>query len=374
MLKAILITGSALLILLILHDAFEVMLLPRRVKSRIRLVRYFFRITWSFWSRIARVITFTDNRHNFLSWYGPLSMVLLLCVWAVGLIAGFGTLYWALDFGRAVRTSWPDQLYFSGSSFFTLGYGDLLPRTDVAKALAVAEAGTGLGFLATVIGYMPVLYQLFARREAKVIMLDAGAGSPPSATTLLLRHAEGDSLKELDQLLFEWQQWSAELLESQLSYPMLAFYRSQHDNQSWLAALTAIMDCCALLMTGFKGVRTFRARQTYSTARQAVIEMGRVFKVGARPLEEDRLPPEDFKRMCANLVDVGLLCGDFEDSEQKLAAFRKTYEPFLNGLAYYLVLPLPPWLPGENQMDNWQSGPRGKSAKQLIDTVPAKPE
>jgi Ion channel len=374
MLKAILITSSALLILLILHDAFEVMLLPRRVKSRIRLVRYFFRITWSFWSRIARGITFTDSRHNFLSWYGPLSMVLLLCVWAVGLIAGFGTLYWALDFGRAMRTSWPDQLYFSGSSFFTLGYGDLLPRTDVAKALAVAEAGTGLGFLATVIGYMPVLYQLFARREAKVIMLDAAAGSPPCATTLLLRHAEGDGLKELDQLLFEWQQWSAELLESQLSYPMLAFYRSQHDNQSWLAALTAIMDCCALLMTGFKGVRTFRARQTYSTARQAVIEMGRVFKLGARPLEEDRLPPEDFKRMCANLVDAGLLCGDSEDSEQKLAAFRKTYEPFLNGLAYYLVLPLPPWLPGENQMDNWQSGPRGKSAKQLIDTVPAKPE
>jgi hypothetical protein len=309
MLKAILITGSALLILLILHDAFEVMLLPRRVKSRIRLVRYFFRITWSFWSGISRGITFTDSRHSFLGLYGPLSMVILLCVWAVGLIAGFGTLYWALDLGRAVRTSWPDQLYFSGSSFFTLGYGDLVPRTDVAKVLAVAEAGTGLGFIATVIGYMPVLYQLFARREAKVIMLDAAAGSPPCATTLLIRHAEGDGLKELDELLCEWQQWSAELLESQLSYPMLAFYRSQHDNQSWLAALTAIMDCCALLMTGFKGVRTFRARQTYSTARQTVIEMGRVFKVGARPLEEDRLPPRDFKRMCASLVDAGYFAG-----------------------------------------------------------------
>src|ERR1035438_1673682 len=271
--KTIAVIGSVVVLLVILHDAFEVMLLPRRVKSRLRIVRMFFRFTWLIWSRLARRIGSEDRRHNYLSLYGPLSMVWLLVVWAGGLVVGFGTLYWALDPGQPVRLSWPNEIYFSGVTFFTLGYGAVLPHTGTEKLLAVLEAGTGLGFIAIVIGYLPVLYQLFARREAKVIMLDATAGSPPSAMTLLVRHADGESLRELEDLLHEWQQWCAELMESQLSYPMLAFYRSQHDNQSWLAALTTIMDSCALLMVGFKGVRTFRARLAFSTARQAVIEI-----------------------------------------------------------------------------------------------------
>jgi hypothetical protein len=366
--------GSVALLIVILHDAFEVMLLPRRVKSRLRIVRLFFRFTWLIWSGISRRIASGNRRHNFLSLYGPLSMVWLLLVWAGGLIAGFATLYWALESGQSARLSWLNELYFSGVTFCTLGYGDIVPYTGLEKLLAVAEAGTGLGFIAIVIGYLPVLYQLFARREAKVIMLDAAAGSPPSAMTLLVRHAEGQSLDELDDLLHEWQQWCAELLESQLSYPMLAFYRSQHDNQSWLATLTTIMDSCALTMVGLKGVRTFRARLTFSTARQAVIEMGRVFQVGALPLAEDRLPAGNFERVRQEFMDAGLHFAEDEDPEQKLAAFRNTYEPFLNGLATYLVLSLPDWLPTGSGLDNWQNNPRGKSAKHLIDSVPAKPE
>src|SRR5580704_1824707 len=284
--------ASILLLLLVLHDAFEVMLLPRRVKSRLRIVRLFFRFTWLVWSKIARRLASEERRHNYLSLYGPLSMVWLLMVWDSGLITGFGSLYWASDPDVSSHLSWLTQLYFSGVTFFTVGYGDLVPHTHAAKLLVVLEAGTGLGFIAIVIGYLPVLYQLFAAREAKVIMLDAVAGSPPAAVTLLLRHADGKSLPDLDHLFHEWQQWCAELMESQLSYPMLAFYRSQHDNQSWLAALTSIMDSCALVMVGLKGVRTFRARMAFSTARQAVIEMGRVFQVGPQPLAKDRLPSE----------------------------------------------------------------------------------
>jgi voltage-gated potassium channel Kch len=368
------VAGSIVVLLVVLHDAFEVMLLPRRIKSRLRLVRLFFRFTWIAWSSGARRIDSEDRRHIFLSLYGPLSMIWLLVVWAAGLIAGFGTLYWVLDPETQVRLSWANQLYFSGITFFTVGYGDVVPHTGWEKLLVVLEAGTGLGFLAIVIGYLPVLYQLFARRESKVIMLDAMAGSPPSATTLLVRHAEGESLNELQNLLHDWQQWCAELMESQLSYPMLAFYRSQHDNQSWLAALATIMDSCALLMTGLRGVRTFQARLTFATARQTVVEMGRVFQVSPFPLDEDRLPSVKYEQLRRDLNEAGLSFADEEEAEQRLAAFRNTYEPFLNGLARYLVLTLPDWLPSPSSLDNWQNSPRGKSAKQLIDSVQARPE
>jgi len=371
----VIVIASILLLLLVLHDAFEVMLLPRRVKSRLRIVRLFFRFTWLLWSKVARRIDSEERRHNYLSLYGPISMVWLLMVWASGLITGFGTLYWVINPGEYAPLSWPSQLYFSGVTFFTLGYGDLVPHTHLAKLLVVLEAGTGLGFIAIVIGYLPVLYQLFARREAKVILLDAVAGSPPAALTLLLRHADGQSLPDLDSLFQEWQQWCAELMESQLSYPMLAFYRSQHDNQSWLATLTTIMDSCVLVMVGFKGVPTFRARLAFSTARQAVVEMGRVFQVGVEVGGEDRLPAEKFERLRLELGLAGLEFADADaEAQQKLTAFRQTYEPFLSALARYLVLTLPDWLPTGSGLDNWQNNPRGKSAKQLIDSVPPKPE
>ena len=299
---------------------------------------------------------------------------MLLVIWAIGLIAAFGTLFWSAGGRQLTFHAWLLQTYFSGVTFFTLGYGDIVPHSGWGKLFAVAEAGTGLGFIAMVIGYLPVMYQIFSRREAQVITLDAVAGSPPTAVTVLSRYAEGESLDRLDKFLVEWQRWSAELLESHLSYPMLAYYRSQHDNQSWLAALTTIMDTSALIMVGFPGVRTFQARLTFATARLAVIEMGRVLGVGPRSAPSDRLPPEVFTELRNKLFSAGIPFVDEEEWEQRLSSFRRTYEPFLNGLADHLILSLPSWCPDPSQVDNWFRSPRGKSAKRLLDSVEPNPE
>lgn len=348
------------------------MLLPRRVKSKLRIVRYFFDATWAVWRSVGARMP-EGRRHSFLGLYGPLSLVALLIVWAGLLIAAFGSLFWALNSRLNAGELW-QQIYFSGVTFFTLGYGDFVPREHWSKAFSVLEAGTGLGFIAMVIGYLPVLYQLFSRREAQVIVLDSVAGSPPKAITVLCRHADGRSLSSLDALFQRWQQWSAELLESQLSYPMLAYYRSQHDNQSWLAALTAMMDASVLVMSGLDGVQTFQARLTFTTVRLAVIEMGRVLGAGPRVSEENRLPSAVFVEVRNELAQSGLHFVDEDGAEERLAAFRSTYEPFLNGLAHHLLLVLPNWAPAPEQIDNWANSPRGKTAKRLVETVDAEPE
>jgi hypothetical protein len=204
-------------------------------------------------------------------------------------------------------------------------------------------------------------------------MLDARAGSPPTAATLLSRHGHRDSLHALDDLLHEWERWAAEVVESHLSYPMLTYYRSQHDNQSWLAALTAIMDACALVMVGIKDLPTFQARMTFSTARLAVIELSRVLAVKPQVLAESRLTSAEYARMKTELADAGLITVDDNDAEDRLAEFRATYEPFLMGLAEYLLLALPDWLPSSDSLDNWQNSPRGRSARRLVAAVVSQP-
>jgi hypothetical protein len=354
----------------ILSETFEVMLLPRRVPRRVRPVRVFFRLTWWAWSSLGASIPQGPRqgprRQSYLAVYGPFSMVMLMITWALGLILGFGLLRWGVDSGLDSRPNLTSQLYASGLTFFTVGLGDVSPLTPLAKLISVAEAGIGFGFIAVVIGYLPVLYQLYARREIHVMQLDARAGSPPCALTLLCRHAEGYARNELANLLRSWEAWCSELLVSHLSYPMLSYYRSQRDNQSWLAGLAAVMDSCALIMVGIKDVRPFEARMTFAMARLTVLEMSRVFET--RPATGlDRLSRMDFEALAARLGEAGLAWDNPQDAERRLASLRATYEPLLEVLSNYLLLPLPGWLPDRTLQDDWQQRVEGTGAAWLIE-------
>ena len=358
--------AGVVLIVAMLQDAFEVMLLPRRVQRRVRIVGVWFRFAWRSWRLLGQRFRSGARREAFLGPFGPASMLLLFVIWAAGLITGYGLLEWALQSlprGSGVA----EQLYMSGVTFFTLGYGDVVPHTGAARAVAVLEAGNGIGFIAVVIGYLPVLYQFFSRREAHVIQLDGRAGSPPAAGTLLLRHAEAGGLEQLDLLLRDWEVWASELLESHLSYPMLAYYRSQHDNESWLAAIGCIMDTCALVLVGVGDVRPLQARMTFTMARQVLVEMARSFRVKpSRFTGGDRLAAGAYAQLERVLVEAGVDWQPGEHGRETLAALRATYEPLLDGLASYLLLQLPGWLPSDGGGDNWQQGPRGLIAGRLI--------
>lgn len=353
----------------VLQDAFEVMLLPRRVYRRIRLTRFFFRTAWTVWGALADRIRDDTTRERFLSVFGALSMVILFILWAVALITGFGLLEWSTQRARAAPLA--DQFYMSGVTFFTLGYGDVVPQTALARLIAVIEAGCGIGFIAIVIGYLPVLYQLFARREAHIIQLDARAGSPPSAVTMLARHAQCQGLDRLDDLLREWEIWASDLLESHLSYPMLVYYRSQHENQSWLAAIAAIMDCCALILVGVEDIAPLQARMTFAMARQVIVEIARSFDVApSRYTGGDRLPHDEYRRMEEILRRAGVHWTEESQSEEALAGLRATYEPLLDGLRVALRLSLPTWIAADGEStDRWQAGHRGIMARRLIEQL-----
>ncbi len=268
------------LILMVLWEGFETIILPRRVTRRFRLTRLFYRNSWHSWVRIVNALISPQQRETWLSYFGPLSLLVLLSIWAVVLVSGFALIHWAL--GSAVLTmdgqaGFMTDLYLSGSTFFTLGLGDVLPHSSLTRLLVVVESGMGFAFLALIIGYLPALNQTFASREVSISLLDARAGSPPTASEMLSRHSYERGREALRQLLYEWEHWSAELLEGHLSYPVLAYFRSQHDNQSWLAALTAILDTCALIMVGLEGACERQAELTFAMARHAIVDLSLVF-------------------------------------------------------------------------------------------------
>ena len=348
--------AGAVWIVVIVWDAFEAIVLPRRVTRRLRPSRGFYRLTWAVWSAIARRLAPGGRRETYLSFYGPLSVLLLLAAWAVSLIVAFALVQW----GLGVRLSAPEggtfleYVYLSGETFFTLGLGDIAPTSRVGRAVMVTEAGLGFGFLALVIGYVPVLYQAFSRREIEITLLDARAGSPPSAEALLRSHARED-LEELAELLDDWERWAAETLESHLSYPVLSFFRSQHDNQSWLAALTTILDTSALVLVGVEGACARQAEFTFAMARHAVVDLAQVLRRRPPTAVLDRLPREDLRRLRVALAAGAVVLDDSDAAADKLAELRRMYEPYVIALADYLVMPLPEWRAAAGDHHNWRA-------------------
>jgi hypothetical protein len=340
----------------ILFDSFETIILPRRVTRYFRLTRVFYRYTWGAWAGIARRMRLGKRRETFLGYFGPLSLLQLFLLWTIGLIFAFALLQWAA--GSAVNLSgqpptFATDLYFSGTSFFTLGIGDVTPRSAPARFITVVESGTGFGVLAIVIAYLPVLYGAFSQREANITLMDARAGSPPTAAELLTRHAEAPDAEELVQYLHEWEIWASQLMESHLSYPILCFFRSQHSNQSWLASLAVILDACAFLITFTTGKFRRQADLTFAICRHAVVDLAQV--VYRPPLEpvDNRLPEETLEQIKASLASSGLVV-DQVIQYHTLSHLRRMYEPYLYGLSQGLLMPLPPWCRAREFADNWQ--------------------
>lgn len=345
-----------LCILVVLLDAFQTVILPRRAAGRLRLTRVFYIATWMPWRFIAVRIRHPRKRETALSFYGPLSLIFLLVVWACGMVFGFSLIYYSLGspFVDGLRTpGYLTDLYVSGTNFFTLGLGDVTPHTNPVRALSTLEAGTGFGFLAAVMGYFPVLYGAFSRREVSISLLDARAGSPPTAAELLRRHSYDGAESALSSLLSEWERWSAELLESHISYGLLCYFRSQHTNQSWIGALTCILDTSALLIAGVQGHEARQAQLTFAMARHALVDLAQVFSI--RPVQDlpDRLPPERYEQLYKRLCQSGVsVCRDGE-SYERLRNLRALYEGYAAGLGNHLCMPLPPWMSEQPHKDNW---------------------
>lgn len=345
--------AGAGLIALMLSEFFVTYLLPRRVKRDPRIARGIYGALWVPWRALGRRLGGSTG-DTLLGFFGPLGMLALLAVIGIGLVTGFALLHWALhtDLVRGGPTAFSDAFYYSAGAFISASE-DLRAGDAWAQALTILEAGSGLAVLFIVIGYLPALYQAFSTREIAVSQLDARAGSPPDAALFLARSVRHGGWGALDVFLQRWETWSAELMETHLAYPILCWFRSQHVNQNWLAAMVCVMDASAFTIAAAPEGEGEAARPTFAIGRHAMADLAYTLHVKPRDADE-RLDPEMLERLREQVAAEGVPVASDEGLFDRLAELRSMYEPYAHALAHHLELSLPVWWAPDRKEENWR--------------------
>jgi hypothetical protein len=337
--------AGVLLIALMLSEFFVTFLLPRRVRRDPRIARTFNRLLWRPWRALARQLS-PPAADTLLGFFGPLALLVNLIVWSLGLLIGYGLLEYAV----VGRPFWPRFLISSGVFLSAEG----VSGSTAVHIIELLEAATGLGVLFIVIGYMPSVYSSFSRRETAVSQLATRAGSPPAAATVLHRAAGRERWRDLERDLQAWEEWAAELMETHLSYPLLMWYRSQHVNQNWLAALTAMVDVSAFVKATVADDDVEAADLTFRIGRHALA--GLALQLHLEPVPVDRLSDADFEDLFAVVERSAVANVDRDTARRRLDRLRREYEPNAQALSDFLVLDLPPWFRREDE----RHGHRGR--------------
>ena len=329
----------------ILLDIFQTVVMPRRAAMlgrRLRLSPYMTARLWRPWCWVGLHFT-PDRREAFLGSFAALSIILLLVGWVAGLVLGYGLVLDALrDQIKPPPENLGASMYFAGTSLLTLGFGDYVATSGWARLMTLAAAATGLGLFAAVLTLLFTLYGSFLRREVAVLVLEAGAGSPPSGVTLLETYALAGILDDLPRVFETWQAWSAEVLESHLAYPVLAYFRSSHDNASWISSLGAVMDAATLVLTTIEDGPKGWAKLSRAVGGHCLEDLVQTFRLRDEP--EVGLEREEFDAACRRLEWAGFRLRDADEAWEHFTRLRMEYAGRVNALARNWASPPAQWI------------------------------
>jgi Ion channel len=326
-----------------LLDVFRTLVMPRAARGRFRLSRFLFQPVWRPWRWIGVRRKTTAARERVLAAAAPFFFFVLLVGWVFLALLSYALILWSPAFAHGAGSggsSFGDAMYSSGTSLFTLGFGGRV-ATGWTRAIPVAEGATGLGLFAVVIAYLPVLYQAFNRREVGVLMLDARAGSPPSGPELLHRMGSAAMVSSLPQLFAEWERWVADVLESHMSYPLLALFRSPHDYTSWVTALGSVLDAATLIITSVETEPDDRAKLLYGTGVHAVEDLFYYFRLTER---EAVIQRDEFENVLQDMKDDGFPVRAVDDAFDRFSEKRAKYAPRLDAITVFVASPPGLWI------------------------------
>jgi len=347
MTEPLLLTLGLALLALVLWDVFETIVVPRPTPGWFRIGRYVIRFAWRA-LRTAADWRGGEARDRWLGLFAPGATILLLFTWLLGLVVAFGLILYALRGDLSPQP--PDlatALYFAASSILTIGYGDIVANEGFARIVVVASAAVGLGVVALVVTFLFSLFGSYQRRESSVVLLQAKAGSPPSAVVVLENLARMDLIDHLPEFLGGWERWEVEVLDSHVAYPLLGYFRSSHDNLSWISALGAVLDTATLVSTTILDVPRGQAELVIALGDHLVEDIS---NLGFHRGTASRIAREDFDAVHARLETAGYHLEPADEAWPAFAAVRAGYETRLEQMANYWAVPNVSWLGSEDPL------------------------
>ena len=347
--------AGAAVIAVALLDVFQSVITPRPVAGRLRLSRFTTRWLWRACRWLALRRQGTMAREALLGSFGPAIVLVYLLLWLLLLVLGYGLLVNALaDQVRPRPADLGTSLYVAGTSLFTIGFGDYVATTPAARALTLAAGATGLGVLALVVTFMFSLYGAFQRREVAVVTLEAGAVAPPSGVTLRETYAHAGIVGELADLFRRWQGAAAEILDGHLSYPVLAYFRSSHDNDSWVSSLGAVMDATTLVLTTIDGSESPVTREVKGWAKLSRAVLGHciedmVIYFRLPDVRDVGVERSEYREARERLEQAGYRLQPEAEGWEAFRGMRAEYAGRVNALARYWASPPAQWI-GDDQI------------------------
>jgi hypothetical protein len=335
--------AGGLLVLIVLLDVFNSVIVPRPTVRGTLLSRSIVRPGWQAWRALGTRISGVNKREAMLAIFPPLALVLVLVAWVSLQAVGFGLLIHALQGDFHPRPGILGSTYVAAASLFGVGQSAFVPAGKAARLIIPIINATGLGTVALVITFLFSLYANFQRRESRVVMLDARAGAPPSGVTLLETYAQLQMLDRLPEVFSNWEIWSAEVLDSHLAYPILTYFRSSHDNESWISALGAVLDAATLMVSTIDAGPSGTAKMMVGMGAHLVEDISNQFNL---PHNGDiGVEREEFEDARERLAAAGYTLRDDADvAWAKFTKMRGVYSSRLNAMAHAWATPPALWI------------------------------
>jgi hypothetical protein len=321
-------------------SAIKSTVLPRAAQSRITnavvtAVRTAFRLR-------ARRSTSYPERDRIMALLGPTALLSELAVWLLLIMIGYALMYGALS-----RRSVAGDVELSGSSIFTLGTTS--DKHLLASLLTYSEAALGLLLVALLITYFPSIYSAFSRRERGVSLLQVRAGSPPQATTMLIRYNRIEERRyQLRELWRQWEEWFTDVEESHTTFPILVFFRSPLADRSWVTAAGALLDGASFWAGCIEHPIDPDVQLCIRAGTLALRRVADVYRIPYNPDPQPDDPitvtRDEWDDAMAEMEAEGItMKRDPEAAWRAWRGWRVNYESVLLQLARLVEAPLAPW-------------------------------
>ena len=285
-------------------------------------------------------------RERLLATYGPFLLLVLLTLWVSLQVVGFGMI-WAGVGGVKGVDSVLSSIYYSGVSFFTIGFGDAVPVEFVSRFGVLVEGFAGVVTTALVIGYLPTLYGAYSDREQILMTIDDGSGDRITPTSLMKAWAPDGDPAKLDARFAEWERWAAAVAETHGSAPMLRLFRSHDRRQNWITALGLLSDVAVqsqMVVGASNGSSYWFLRRAETLFRQMTVraDLG-PWRAETRltPVERDLM----FRELYDELEQHGFELLPYDLCVEEGTKLRAMYAPSMEFLIDTMLCPRGFWAP-----------------------------